>query len=63
MSSESPDTLAREGLKPARATTMSSVHSALARLLSATEIDTRMLGMIGALGLIWIALHVLSGCF
>jgi D-xylose transport system permease protein len=40
---------------------MSSVHSALARLLSATEIDTRMLGMIGALGLIWIALHVLSG--
>jgi D-xylose transport system permease protein len=61
MSSESPDTLAREGLKPARATTMSSVHSALARLLSATEIDTRMLGMIGALGLIWIALHVLSG--
>ncbi|MGA8650929.1 MAG: sugar ABC transporter permease [Xanthobacteraceae bacterium] len=34
---------------------------ALARFLKATELDTRMLGMVGALLLIWIALHVLSG--
>jgi D-xylose transport system permease protein len=29
--------------------------------LSATELDTRMLGMVGALLLIWIAFHLLSG--
>jgi D-xylose transport system permease protein len=29
--------------------------------LKATELDTRMLGMVGALLLIWIAFHVLSG--
>ena len=33
----------------------------LARFLKTTELDTRMLGMIGALLLIWIAFHVLSG--
>ena len=33
----------------------------LARFLKATEIDTRMLGMVGALLLIWIAFDVLSG--
>jgi D-xylose transport system permease protein len=33
----------------------------LARFLKSTELDTRMLGMIGALLLIWIAFHVLSG--
>ncbi len=32
-----------------------------ARLLKATELDTRMLGMAGALVLIWFAFHVLSG--
>ena len=31
------------------------------RLLKATELGTRMLGMVGALLLIWIAFHVLSG--
>ena len=35
--------------------------SSLARLLTATELDTRMLGMIGALAAIWVALHLLSG--
>ena len=30
----------------------------LRRLLRATEIDTRMIGMIGALALIWIGFHV-----
>ncbi len=33
----------------------------LAVLLKATELDTRMLGLIGALLLIWIAFHLLSG--
>ncbi|HEX4410923.1 MAG TPA: sugar ABC transporter permease [Xanthobacteraceae bacterium] len=33
----------------------------LARFLKATELDTRMLGMAGALLLIWIAFHLLSG--
>ncbi len=33
----------------------------LARFLKATELDTRMLGMIAALAAIWIALHLLSG--
>jgi D-xylose transport system permease protein len=31
------------------------------RLLNSTELDTRMLGMAGALALIWIAFHVISG--
>jgi len=29
----------------------------------ATELDTRLLGMVGALLLIWIAFHLLSGGF
>lgn len=33
----------------------------LAVFLKATELDTRMLGLVGALLLIWIAFHVLSG--
>jgi D-xylose transport system permease protein len=33
----------------------------LARLLKTTELDIRMLGMAGALLLIWVAFHVLSG--
>ena len=33
----------------------------LRRFLAATEIDTRMIGMVGALLMIWIVFHVLSG--
>lgn len=33
----------------------------LARLLKSTELDTRLIGMVGALFLIWIVFHVLSG--
>jgi D-xylose transport system permease protein len=33
----------------------------VARFLKATELDTRMLGMVGALLLIWIGFHLLSG--
>src|SRR6201997_5950 len=36
-------------------------RSPLARFFKATELDTRMLGMIGALAAIWVALHLLSG--
>src|SRR3954453_15139056 len=41
-------------------TARASELGAVARFLKATEIDTRMLGMIGALLLIWVALHVIS---
>ena len=37
-----------------------SEETALARFFRATEIDTRMLGMLGALLLIWIAFHLFS---
>lgn len=37
-----------------------SEESALARFFRATEVDTRMLGMLGALLLIWITFHVFS---
>ncbi len=33
----------------------------VARFLAATELDTRLLGMIGALALIWIGFHIFSG--
>jgi D-xylose transport system permease protein len=33
----------------------------LQRFLSATELDTRLLGMVGALAIIWIGFHVFSG--
>ena len=36
-------------------------NSPTARFLKATELDTRMLGMVGALALIWIGFHLLSG--
>jgi D-xylose transport system permease protein len=34
---------------------------AVARFLKATELDTRMLGMVGALLVIWVGIHFLSG--
>lgn len=33
----------------------------VSRFLKATELDTRMLGMLGALAIIWIGFHILSG--
>src|SRR5271170_2761904 len=41
-----------------RATSTAPNEPAIRRLLRATEIDTRMIGMIGALALIWIGFHV-----
>lgn len=35
--------------------------NAVSRFLKATELDTRMLGMLGALAIIWIGFHILSG--
>jgi D-xylose transport system permease protein len=36
-------------------------NSPVARFLEATELDARILGMVGALALIWIGFHALSG--
>ncbi|HTM76761.1 MAG TPA: sugar ABC transporter permease, partial [Devosia sp.] len=37
------------------------ISNPLQRFLVATELDTRLLGMVGALAIIWIGFHVLSG--
>src|SRR5262245_874812 len=58
MSAESPRVLTSEGREPRH---LPSHNPPLARFFKATELDTRMLGMIGALAAIWIALHLLSG--
>src|SRR6185312_249588 len=44
-------------LDRARAAELSPMKS----FLKATEIDTRMLGMVGALALIWVVFHILTG--
>ena len=36
-------------------------NNPLQRFLSATELDTRLLGMVGALVIIWIGFHIFSG--
>ncbi|MEF2552526.1 sugar ABC transporter permease [Aurantimonas sp. A2-1-M11] len=38
-----------------------STSGGLSRFIRATEVDTRMLGMVGALLVIWLVFHVLSG--
>ncbi len=50
-----------EAPAPARQPARQGGLRSLGALLQATELDTRMLGMAGALLLIWIAFHVLSG--
>jgi D-xylose transport system permease protein len=44
-----------------RGKTMARSNSPVARFLKATELDARILGMVGALALIWIGFHALSG--
>ncbi|MDP2780312.1 sugar ABC transporter permease [Devosia sp.] len=39
----------------------SYARNPLQRFLIATELDTRLLGMVGALAIIWIGFHILSG--
>lgn len=51
------DTTSNAAVDTARASELGAVG----KFLKATEIDVRMLGMIGALCVIWIGLHVLSG--
>ena len=46
---------------PAPTRTIASAGGGYKGFLRATEIDTRMLGMIGALLVIWVIFHVLSG--
>ena len=61
MSAESHDVLSSEDHKPPRPTMVATRGAPLARFLNATELDTRLLGMVGALLLIWIGFHLLSG--
>ncbi|MHB2267810.1 sugar ABC transporter permease [Aliihoeflea sp. PC F10.4] len=51
------DTTSPTPVETARASELGSV----ARFLKATELDVRMLGMLGALAVIWAIFHVLSG--
>ena len=51
------DTTSTQPADTARASELGTV----ARFLKATELDTRMLGMIGALLVIWVGIHILSG--
>ncbi len=51
--SNSSSTASPEGARASEA-------SALARFVRATEVDTRMLGMLGALLLIWVVFHLVS---
>ncbi len=53
MSEQNPPAVAAQGARQSEA-------SAIARFFRATEVDTRMLGMLGALLLIWLAFHLLS---
>jgi D-xylose transport system permease protein len=61
MSAELPHPLAGAGGEHPQSTAPPGYTSARAGFLKATELDTRMLGMIGALAAIWIVLHILSG--
>ena len=61
MNAESHDVVSGEDRKPPRPTVAAARSPPLARFLKATELDTRLLGMIGALLLIWIGFHLLSG--
>ncbi|TIP25758.1 MAG: sugar ABC transporter permease, partial [Mesorhizobium sp.] len=56
MTDTTSDTPANPPADRARASELSTVG----RFLKATELDTRMLGMVGALLIIWIGLHVIS---
>ena len=53
--------MAEQNVMPAAARTQAPPASPVARFLAATELDTRLLGMIGALVFIWLGFHILSG--
>jgi D-xylose transport system permease protein len=53
--------MADQNVIPAASRTQAGQPGLAARFLAATELDTRLIGMIGALALIWIGFHLLSG--
>ena len=57
-----PNTATNSDPVPAARTGASHAHAGpIRQFLNATEIDTRMLGMIAALALVWIGFHIFSG--
>jgi D-xylose transport system permease protein len=53
--------MAQQHAIPAKPAEAAADFNPVQRFLSATELDTRLLGMVGALALIWIGFHFLSG--
>jgi D-xylose transport system permease protein len=53
--------MADQDVIPARPRTMATDRGPIGRFLAATELDTRLIGMIAALGIIWVGFHVMSG--
>jgi D-xylose transport system permease protein len=53
--------MADQNVIPAASRAEAARPGLAARFLAATELDTRLIGMIGALALIWIGFHLLSG--
>jgi D-xylose transport system permease protein len=53
--------MADQDVIPAASRTQAARPGLGARFLAATELDTRLIGMIAALALIWIGFHLLSG--
>ena len=53
--------MADQDVIPARPRTMATDRGPIGRFLAATELDTRLIGMIAALGIIWVGFHIMSG--
>jgi D-xylose transport system permease protein len=53
--------MADQNVIPAASRAEAARPGLAARFLAATELDTRLIGMIGALALLWIGFHLLSG--
>jgi len=53
--------MAEQDVIQASSRTQAPSGNTISRLLAATELDTRLLGMLGALLIIWIGFHILSG--
>jgi len=53
--------MAEQDVIPAPQRTKAPVASPIARFLQATELDTRLIGMIVALAILWVGFHILSG--
>lgn len=53
--------MAEQNVIPAPSQAQVSAGNPLTRFLIATELDTRLIGMIGALLIVWVGFHLLSG--